>query len=172
MTLGYSQKFASLWTAPDKADPPFALAQGKLFADDSKKSRSKSEQRIPGRDDNKKSKAKANSGSPIRFRSGQAVRDDNKKSRSKSEQRIPVRDDNKKSRSKSEQQIPFGDDNKKGKDKSNCRYPSRMTTREEQLLLLLAEVDGLDAEEFGGLAQFLFDAEELVVLGDAVGAAG
>src|ERR1700722_13009324 len=36
----------------------------------------------------------------------------------------------------------------------------------------LAEVDGLDAEEFGGLAQLFFDAEELVVFGDAIGAAG
>src|ERR1700722_18899784 len=37
---------------------------------------------------------------------------------------------------------------------------------------LLAEVDGLDAEEFGGLAQLFFDAEELVVFCDAVGAGG
>ncbi len=37
---------------------------------------------------------------------------------------------------------------------------------------LAAEVEALDAEEFGGLAEFFLDAEELVVLGDAVGAAG
>ena len=34
------------------------------------------------------------------------------------------------------------------------------------------EVERLDAEEFGGLAELFLDAEELVVLGDAVGAAG
>ncbi len=37
---------------------------------------------------------------------------------------------------------------------------------------LFAEVDGFDAQELRGLAEFFFDAEELVVLGDAVGAAG
>ena len=36
----------------------------------------------------------------------------------------------------------------------------------------LLEVEGFDAEEFGGLAELFFDAQELVVLGDAVGAAG
>ena len=36
---------------------------------------------------------------------------------------------------------------------------------------LFAEVYGFDSEEFGGLAQLFFDAEELVVFGDAVGAA-
>ena len=38
--------------------------------------------------------------------------------------------------------------------------------------MLLAEVYGFYAEEFGGLAQLFFDAEELVVFGDAVGAGG
>jgi len=34
------------------------------------------------------------------------------------------------------------------------------------------EVEGLDAEELGGLAELFLDAEELVVLADAVGAGG
>ena len=36
----------------------------------------------------------------------------------------------------------------------------------------LLEVQRLDAEEFGGLTELFFDAEQLVVLADAVGAAG
>src|ERR1039457_805912 len=36
----------------------------------------------------------------------------------------------------------------------------------------LLEVQRLDAEEFGGLAELFLDAEKLVVLADAVGAAG
>ena len=41
-----------------------------------------------------------------------------------------------------------------------------------KLVRLAGEVERLDAEEFGGLAEFFFDAEKLVVLADAVGAAG
>ena len=37
---------------------------------------------------------------------------------------------------------------------------------------VLLEVEGLDAEELGGFAQLFLDAEKLVVLADAVGAAG
>ena len=37
---------------------------------------------------------------------------------------------------------------------------------------LFAVIDGLDTKVFGGLAELLFNAKELVVLGDAVGAGG
>ena len=37
---------------------------------------------------------------------------------------------------------------------------------------LLSKIDGLDADKFSSLAQLLFDAQQLVVLGDAVGARG
>ena len=41
-----------------------------------------------------------------------------------------------------------------------------------RLVRLAGEVQPLDAEEFSGLAELFFDAEQLVVLRDAVGAAG
>jgi hypothetical protein len=45
----------------------------------------------------------------------------------------------------------------------------KMTFERRQLL---SKVDGLDADKFGSLTQLLFDAQQLVVFGDAVGARG
>src|SRR5690348_7392427 len=62
---------------------------------------------------------------------------------------------------------------------AGCAFPSIAATRLSQWMGIrtfaaesAAAVDGFDAEELGGLAKLFFDPEKLVVLGDAVRAAG
>ena len=56
---------------------------------------------------------------------------------------------------------------------SRTKSPTHRTDEWGSLLpFALLEVEGLDAEELGGLTQLFLDAQELVVLADAVGAAG